>query len=160
MLPTDVKRGSDIAGKGPPWSCASDTKRNGPRQVILIAIEDLAVTAAFLGIPEVAPELLRRNLVTRGINLMVLKDRRFRVGAALLEGSGECAPCGRMEAVLGPGSYNAVRGHGGITARGQAFLIDEIQLRSVVEKSVVTITTANISAPAGLLAMLVSIPPA
>ena len=67
--------------------------------------------------PEVAPELLRSNLVTRGINLLALKDRRFRIGAALLEGSGECAPCSRMEETFGPGGYNAVRGHGGITAR-------------------------------------------
>lgn len=73
--------------------------------------------AAFLGLRKIAPELLRRNLVIRGINLLALKDRRFRLGAALLEGSGECAPCSRMEEALGPGGYNAVRGHGGITAR-------------------------------------------
>jgi MOSC domain-containing protein YiiM len=94
-----------------------NTERNGPRQVTLVAAEDLAAVAAFLGAPEVAPELLRRNLVIRGINLLALKDRRFRVGAALLEGSGECAPCSLMEAALGPGGYNALRGHGGITAR-------------------------------------------
>ena len=94
-----------------------DTKHDGPRQVTLIAVEDMAAIAAFLGLSEVAPELLRRNLVTRGINLLALKDRRFRVGASLLEGSGECAPCSRMEETFGPGGYNAVRGHGGITAR-------------------------------------------
>jgi MOSC domain-containing protein YiiM len=94
-----------------------DTTRNGPRQVTLIACEDLAAIAAFLGLNEIAPERVRRNLVTSGINLMALKDRRFRIGAALLEGSGECAPCGLMEQNLGPGGYNAVRGHGGITAR-------------------------------------------
>ncbi len=94
-----------------------DTNRNGPRQVTLIAAEDIAAIAAFLGLPKVAPELLRRNLVTRGINLLALKDRRFRVGAALLEGSGECAPCSRLEETFGPGGYNAVRGRGGITAR-------------------------------------------
>jgi MOSC domain-containing protein YiiM len=94
-----------------------ETKRDGPRQVTLIASEDIAAIAAFLGSPEIAPELLRRNLVTRSINLTALKDRRFRVGSALLEGSGDCAPCSRMEEIFGPGGYNAVRGHGGITAK-------------------------------------------
>jgi MOSC domain-containing protein YiiM len=60
---------------------------------------------------------VRRNLLTRGINLLALKDRRFRIGDALLETSGECAPCSLMEEVLGPGGYNAMRGHGGVNAR-------------------------------------------
>jgi MOSC domain-containing protein YiiM len=94
-----------------------NSKRNGARQVTLIAIEDLTAIAAFLGKPEIAPQLTRRNLVTRGINLLALKDRRFRIGSVLLEGSGECAPCSRMEENLGPGGYNAMRGRGGITAR-------------------------------------------
>jgi MOSC domain-containing protein YiiM len=109
-----------------------DTRRDGPRQVTLIAMEDLAAIAAFLGRTEVAPDLVRRNLVTRGINLWALKDRRFRVGAALLEGSGDCAPCGFMEENLGPGGYNAVRGHGGITAR--VLEGGEIRIGDVVER--------------------------
>lgn len=93
------------------------TSRNGARQVTLIAREDLAAIAAFLGRSHVDAHDLRRNLVTSGINLMALKNRRFRIGPVLLEGSGECAPCSRMEETFGPGGYNAVRGHGGITAR-------------------------------------------
>ena len=77
----------------------------------------MAAIAGFLGREAVAPEELRRNLVIAGVNLLALKGRRFRLGAALLEYSGECHPCSRMEEVLGPGGYNAVRGHGGITAR-------------------------------------------
>jgi MOSC domain-containing protein YiiM len=89
----------------------------GARQVTLIAAEHLAAIASFLGRDSVPPEALRRNLVTQGVNLLALKGRRFRLGAALLEHSGECHPCSRMEEEFGPGGYNAVRGHGGITAR-------------------------------------------
>lgn len=89
----------------------------GGRQVTLIAAEHLAAITAYLGQGAVAPEALRRNLVVAGVNLLALKGRRFRLGEALLECSGECHPCSRMEEVLGLGGYNAVRGHGGITAR-------------------------------------------
>ncbi len=93
------------------------TERDGPRQVTLIGAEDIAAIASFLGREKVEPELLRRNLVTSGINLTALKGRSFKVGSATLEATGECAPCSQMEVNLGPGGYNAVRGHGGITAR-------------------------------------------
>ncbi len=93
------------------------TSRDGARQATLISIESLDAIASYLGRDSVPPELLRRNFVTQGLNLAALKGQQFRIGAALLEYSGECAPCSRMEANLGPGGYNAVRGHGGITAR-------------------------------------------
>jgi len=93
------------------------TSSNGARQVTLIAEEDIAAIAAFLGRPSVEPALLRRNLVTAGINLAALKGRRFRIGDAVLETSGECAPCSHMEEIFGPGGYNAIRSRGGITAR-------------------------------------------
>ena len=63
------------------------------------------------------PDAVRRNLMTEGINLLALKGRRFKVGDAVLETTGECHPCSRMEETLGVGGYNALRGHGGITAR-------------------------------------------
>jgi MOSC domain-containing protein YiiM len=93
-----------------------DSRRNGPRQVTLIAEEDIAAIASFVG-RRVEPVELRRNIVVGGVNLNALKDRRFRVGGALLEYSGPCEPCGRIEANLGPGGFNAARGRGGITAR-------------------------------------------
>jgi MOSC domain-containing protein YiiM len=93
------------------------TTRNGARQVTIIEKECLAAVAAYLGRESVPPELVRRNLLTQGINLLALKERRFRIGPTLLEYSGECAPCSQMEDILGLGGYNAMRGHGGITAR-------------------------------------------
>ena len=87
------------------------------RQVTLIQEENLRAIASHLGRDEVEPAELRRNIVVRGINLLALNGARFRLGAAVLEMTGQCHPCSRMEEILGPGGYNAVRGHGGITAR-------------------------------------------
>ncbi|MEO1315111.1 MAG: MOSC domain-containing protein [Pseudomonadota bacterium] len=102
----------------------------GKRAITLIQAEHLAVIAALLGQNAVAPELLRRNIVVGGINLLGLRNRRFRIGSAVLEGNGLCAPCSRMETALGHGGYTAVRGHGGITASvvlaGQVALGDSV----------------------------------
>jgi len=89
----------------------------GSRQVTLIQAEHLEVLASLLGLDMIVPELTRRNIVVRDINLLSLKGKRFHVGQALLEYSGECHPCSRMEKNFGPGAYNAMRGHGGITAK-------------------------------------------
>ena len=91
--------------------------KGGTRQVTLIQAEHLDVLASLLELDNVRPELTRRNLVIRGINLLSLKGKQFNVGEALLEYSGECHPCSRMEENLGVGGYNAMRGHGGITAK-------------------------------------------
>lgn len=88
----------------------------GKRAVSLIQWEHLAVIASLMGEDAVDPMLLRRNIAVSGINLLGLRKARFRVGGALLQGTGLCAPCSRMEETLGVGGYTAVRGHGGITA--------------------------------------------
>lgn len=90
--------------------------RSGERHVTLIGREDLSAIASYLG-QEVQPDQLRRNIVVSGVNLLALKDKQFRLGEALLEMTGECHPCSRMEETFGKGGYNAVRHHGGITAR-------------------------------------------
>ncbi|CAN5862451.1 MOSC domain-containing protein [soil metagenome] len=87
------------------------------RQVTLVQAEHLPVIAAFVGLARLEPEPLRRNLLVSGVNLLALKDRSFWIGEVLFSYSGPCHPCSRMEETLGPGGYNALRGHGGITAR-------------------------------------------
>lgn len=92
-------------------------RRGSARQVTLIQREHLPVIAGLLARPDVPPDLLRRNLAISGLNVLALKDQVFTIGEVVLEGTGTCEPCSRMEDNLGPGGYNAMRGHGGVTAR-------------------------------------------
>ena len=90
-----------------------DRGRAGKRAVTLMQAEHLAVIASVLGRAAVPPELLRRNLLVRGLNLAGLKGRLVLAGTARLRFTTICAPCSLMERLLGHGGYAAVRGHGG-----------------------------------------------
>jgi len=90
--------------------------RRTKREVTLIQAEHIEAVGSMIG-REVHPSELRRNIVVRGLNLLALKNKEFRVGEVVLAYTGPAEPCSKMEAALGPGGYNAMRGHGGITAR-------------------------------------------
>ena len=106
-----------IAGRGLEGDHRAAGRPGSERQVTLIQAEHLDALARLLGRATVDPSLLRRNLVVSGINVLALKDQVFSIGGVVIEGTGPCEPCSRMEANLGSGGYNAMRGHGGITAR-------------------------------------------
>lgn len=91
--------------------------RGGRRQVTFIQAEHLNVIAALLNQDVIPPGSTRRNIVVSGLNLLALKGKQFKIGEAVFEYSGDCHPCSRMEQDIGTGAYNAMRGHGGITAK-------------------------------------------
>ncbi len=110
------------------------------REVTLFQAEHLPVIAGWLGLPSLDPRRLRRNLVVSGINLVSMRSLfagvrlQWRFGdEVILEVTGTCEPCSLMEAELGDGGYNAMRGHGGVTARvvvgGTVRVTDSVSLR-------------------------------
>jgi MOSC domain-containing protein YiiM len=115
-----------IAGKGLEGDRASQklfhNHLGSKRQITLIQAEHLSVLSSLLNKP-IDAVTLRRNLVISGMNLFatkgLFKDQPMQliIGKVILEITGPCEPCSKMEELLGQGGYNAMRGHGGMTAR-------------------------------------------
>jgi MOSC domain-containing protein YiiM len=91
--------------------------RSGNRGITVPQAELLDAIASLTGVEEIAPAVLRRNLVVSGIDLVALKGQCFRIRDVVLQGAGLAHPCSRMEEALGRGGDNAMRGHGGLCAR-------------------------------------------
>lgn len=108
------------------------SKKGSKRMVTIIQKEHLDVVSTLLG-KEVNIKQTRRNLLVSGINLLALHNRQFKLGdKVILQGTGYCVPCKQMENNLGAGGFNAMRGHGGITALvikgGTITVNDKVQL--------------------------------
>jgi MOSC domain-containing protein YiiM len=124
----EARFGLGLVGDRSAAAREADPKRR--RQVTLIQAEHLTAVAALLEKPAIDPADLRRNIIVSGLNLLAarspLRGQALRLvfgsapdapGAVVFEVTGPCEPCSAMETALGFGGYNAMRGHGGVTAR-------------------------------------------
>lgn len=98
-------------------------KASRKRELTLIQAEHLPLIARWCGLDQLDATRLRRNLVISGVNLLAMKSPfadvrlEWQIGNEVcIEVTGPCDPCSKMEAELGPGGYNAMRGQGGVTA--------------------------------------------
>lgn len=118
-----------------------DTEASRKREITLIQAEHIPLIAHWSNLEELSPLQLRRNLVVSGVNLLAMRSPfpnitlHWQIGDQVqFEITGPCDPCSRMEKELGHGVYNAMRGHGGMTARllvgGEIRVGDRIVLKA------------------------------
>lgn len=117
-------------------------------QVTFVAWEVFAEVQRALGAHELSPLLMRRNIVVEGIPLNQLIGQEFTIvgasGAGVhFLGASHCAPCAWMDAALGAGAWQLLKGRGGLRAR---ILSDgvlrrgPVQVQTGVELDISTIT--------------------
>jgi len=85
-------------------------------QVTFFAWEVYQALCAQLGTEGKPPSLLRRNVVTEGLDLNTLIGERFVIQGLVFLGSEECRPCYWMDRAVTAGTEAAMRGRGGLRA--------------------------------------------
>jgi MOSC domain-containing protein YiiM len=91
-------------------------RRSPDYQVTFIEMENIEAFTQTTGLP-LTPEMPRRNIITRGIRLNGLCNKRFRVGYTRFEGLALCEPCNLFAGRTHPEVLKFFVGKGGLRAR-------------------------------------------
>ena len=63
------------------------------------------------------PDVYRRNILLRGLDLNSLVGKSFRLGEVEFEGVQECTPCYWMDEAVAPGTEDFLKNRGGLRTR-------------------------------------------
>lgn len=106
-----------VAGRGLRGDRYFDHKPDFKGQITFFAVEVFADLCTELEVGEVSPAVLRRNGITRGVDLNSLIGREFEIQGVRFAGTEECRPCYWMDQAVAPGAEAWLRGRGGLRAR-------------------------------------------
>ena len=106
-----------LAGRGLRGDRFLDHKPDYKGQITFFALETWDALVAALGAPGDRPLAVRRNVFTRGVDLLALVGREFELQGVRFEGTEECRPCLWMDQAVAPGAEAWLRGRGGLRAR-------------------------------------------
>jgi MOSC domain-containing protein YiiM len=98
-------------------------------QITFFSLEVFDELCGALELQDCSPALVRRNVMTRGVDLNALIGEDFEVQGVQFHGTSECSPCYWMDRAIAPGAEQFLKGRGGLRAR---ILSDGI-LRSVAK---------------------------
>jgi len=106
-----------VAGRGIRGDRFFDYKENYKGQITFFAMEVLEALRSELRLPNAQPQATRRNVFVRGLDLNALIGKQFEVQGLRFEGVEESKPCYWMNAALGPGAEEWLRGRAGLRCR-------------------------------------------
>jgi MOSC domain-containing protein YiiM len=112
------------------------------RQLTLISQEAMEEVARILKIEKADPAKTRRNMLIEGLDLSLSSGDQLRIGGAIIEITGPCLPCERMNETFGHGGRLAMAEAGGLTARillsGTIRVGDEVRVVKAVARAPVS----------------------
>lgn len=106
-----------VAGRGLRGDRFFDFKENYQGQITFFAREVFDDVCRSLGGITASPGAVRRNAITRGVDLNELIGRRFTLQGIEFEGICECKPCYWMDQAIAAGAEAALQGRGGLRAK-------------------------------------------
>src|SRR6266508_2198007 len=115
-----------LAGRGIRGDRYFDFKDDYKGQITLFSLEVFDELSGALESHDCSPALVRRNVMTRGVDLNDLIGQDFEIQGVHFHGTQECAPCYWMNRAIGLGAEEFLKGRGGLRAK----ILSDGQLRS------------------------------
>ena len=106
-----------VAGRGIRGDRFFDYKENYKGQITFFALEVFDALRRELNLPDAQPQGTRRNAFVRGEDLNSLIGQEFVVQGVRFAGVEESKPCHWMNAALGPGAEEWLKGRAGLRCR-------------------------------------------
>ena len=106
-----------VAGHGIHGDRFFDYQDDYKGQITFFAAEIFDELCNALDLQDCSPALVRRNVITRDVDLNELIGCEFEVQGIQFHGTDECRPCYWMDRVIAPGAEEFLKGRGGLRAR-------------------------------------------
>ncbi len=86
-------------------------------QITFFSLEVFDELCGTLQVQDCSPALVRRNVLTRDVDLNQVIGQEFEIQGVRFHGTGECRPCYWMDRAIAPGAEEFLKGRGGLRAR-------------------------------------------
>jgi len=94
-----------------------DYRENYKGQISFFSLEIFDELCGAFELQDCSPSLVRRNVITRDIDLNSLIGQEFDVQGMRFVGTEECRPCYWMNQAIAPGAEAFLKGRGGLRAK-------------------------------------------